>query len=150
MLLRRVATVVAATIALSGISAVALPTFVLPQAVGQSPTTAPTPRLKQSPAPSGWLQELNLTPQQVQQIKAIRNQSKNQLSQQRQAVRQAQQDLEALMAGSAPKDKVRDKYNQLKNLRQQLSDTQFENTLAIREILNTEQRHKFTELMYKK
>lgn len=146
MLLRRVATIVAATVALSGISALAQPNLLLPKVVAQNTTSSPSP----SPRPAGWLQELNLTPQQIQQIKTIRNQSKNQLAQQQQAVRQAQQELEALMASSASKDKVRTKYNQLKTLRQQLCDTQFENTLAIREILNAEQRQKFTTHMYKK
>jgi Spy/CpxP family protein refolding chaperone len=51
---------------------------------------------------------------------------------------------------SSSKEQVHEKYNQLKNLRQQLADAQFENTLAIREVLNPEQRQKYADCMYKK
>ncbi|MGH2415260.1 MAG: Spy/CpxP family protein refolding chaperone, partial [Microcystaceae cyanobacterium] len=91
-----------------------------------------------------------LTAQQMQQIKTIRTQSKDQIDQKRQAFRQAQQELKALMAGTASKEQVRDKYNQLRTLRQEVADVQFDNTLAIREVLNPEQRQKFAEQMHKK
>ncbi len=146
MLLRRVSTVLATIIALGGISALQEPNLLLSQAVAQNPTNSPSPQKK----PSGWLQELNLTPQQLQQIKTIRNQSKDQLAQKRQAVRQAQQELEALMAGTSSKEQVRDKYNELKRLKQELNDAQFETTLATREVLNAQQRQKFTSHMYKR
>ena len=146
MLLRRVSTVVAAMIAMAGISALAQPNLLLLKAVAQNPT----PSASQQRSQSGLLQALNLTPQQLQQIKVIRNQSKDQITQKRQAVRQAQQELEALMAGTASKDQVRDKYNQLKMLKQELADAQFETTLATREVLNPQQRQKFTAHMYKR
>jgi Spy/CpxP family protein refolding chaperone len=145
MLLRRVSTVAATIIVLSGISALAQPNLLLSQVVAQNFTNSPRPQ----PKASGWLQELNLTPQQLQQIRAIRNQSKDQLAQKRQAVLQAQQELEALMAGTASKDQVRDKYNQLKLLRDQYIDAQFEITLATREVLNVQQRQRFTAHIYK-
>lgn len=146
MLLRRVSTVVAAIIAMASISALAQPNLLLLKAVAQNPT----PSASQQRGQSGLLQALNLTPQQLQQIKVIRNQSKDQITQKRQAVRQAQQELEALMAGTASKDQVRDKYNELKMLKQELADAQFETTLATREVLNPQQRQKFTAHMYKR
>ncbi len=146
MLLRRVSTVVAAIIAMAGISALAQPNLLLLKAVAQNPTPSPSQQRSQS----GLLQALNLTPQQLQQIKVIRNQSKDQITQKKQAVRQAQQELEALMAGTASKDQVRDKYNELKMLKQELADAQFETTLATREVLNPQQRQKFTAHMYKR
>ena len=146
MLLRRISTVLATIIALGGISALQEPNLLLSQAVAQNPTNSPNPHQK----PSGWLQDLNLTPQQIQQIKVIRSQSKDQLAQKRQAVLQAQQELEALMAGTASIEQVRDKYNELKMLKQELGDAQFETTLATREVLNPQQRQKFTSHMYKR
>ena len=143
MSLRRVFIVAAVLVAFGGTSAQALP---ISHQVAQNPT----PSFNQQRSSSGWLQDLNLTPQQLQQIKVLRNQSKDQITQKRQAVRQAQQELEALIAGAAPSSQVRNKYNQLKTLKQQLADTQFENTLAIREILNVEQRQKFAAYMYKR
>jgi len=146
MLLRRVATTLATIIALGCISALQEPNLLLSQAVAQNPTNSPSSQKK----PSGWLQDLNLTPQQIQQIKVIRNQSASQLAQKRQAVRQAQQELEALMAGTASMEQVRGKYNELKMLKQELGDAQFETTLATREVLNPQQRQKFTAHMYKR
>lgn len=133
-------------IALSSSIALAKPNLLLPQVVAQNPT----PTKRQQRAQSGSLKDLNLTPQQMQQIKTIRTQSKDQIAQKRQAIRQAQQELKALMAGTASKDQVRDKYNQIRTLKQELADIQFDNKLSIREVLNPEQRQKFAEQMYKK
>ncbi len=146
MLLRRVSTVVAAMIAMAGISALAQPNLLLLKAVAQNSIPSPSQQRGQS----GLLQALNLTPQQLQQIKVIRNQSKDQITQKRQAVHQAQQELEALMAGTASKEQVRSKYNELKMLKQELADAQFETTLATREVLNPQQRQKLTAHMYKR
>jgi periplasmic protein CpxP/Spy len=146
MLLRRVSTIVAAIITFSGASIFAQ-VISSPQVIAQTPTTSPT----QNPSkPAGWLQELNLTPQQIQQIKTIRKQTKDQITQKRLAVRQAQQELYQLMSGSASTQQVRDKYNQLKMLRQELADAEFENTVAIREVLNIQQRQKYASHMYKR
>ncbi len=97
----------------------------------------------------GWLQELGLTREQTQQIKQIRQRSKDKINQNKQAIEKTKQELETLMAGSASSEQVRAKYNQLKAMRQELADIQFENTLSIREVLNPQQRQKFTEHMYK-
>lgn len=146
MLLHRTFMITAMIIAVSGTTALAQLNLVSSQVAAQNPTPSPH---QQHSKPS-WLQDLNLTPQQMQQIKVIRTQSKDQISQKKQAIRQAQQELQTLMAGTASQNQVRDKYNQLKTLKQQLADTQFNNTLAIREVLNPQQRQKFTEQMYKK
>ncbi|MBW4626256.1 MAG: Spy/CpxP family protein refolding chaperone [Brasilonema octagenarum HA4186-MV1] len=147
MFLHRTTFIIAATMIALGTSiALAKPNSMLPQVLAQNP--APTKRPQRGQA--GWLKDLNLTPQQIQQIKTIRTQSKDQTAQKRQAIRQAQQELKALMAATASKDQVRDKYNQLRTLRQELADIQFDNTLAIREVLNPEQRQKFAEQMHNK
>ncbi|BAY11230.1 Spy/CpxP family protein refolding chaperone [Calothrix sp. NIES-2098] len=146
MFLRRLSLIAVTILALGGASAFAQASgSFLPQNLAQTPTNLPPKRRPQS----GWLQELNLTSQQIQQIKTIRSQSQNQIKPKREAVQQAQQELRDLLAGQASKEQVRTKYNQLKVLRQQLADAQFENTLAIREILSPEQRQKFADHLYK-
>ncbi|MDF5706573.1 MAG: Spy/CpxP family protein refolding chaperone [Nostoc sp. S4] len=147
MVLNRVAIGAAMIITLGG-SAIALTKPTLShQVIAQIPTNSPPGHRTRS---GGWIKDLNLTPQQIQQIKQIRTQSKQQMTQKRQAVRQAQQELHDLIAGTASTQQVRDKYNQIKVIKQQLADAQFENTLAIREILNPAQRQKFADRMYKK
>lgn len=146
MFLRRVSLVAMTIIALGGASALAqvggLPS---PQHLAQTPTNV-TPQRR---SPVGWLETLNLTSDQVQKIKTIRNQSQAQIKPKREAVRQAQVELRNLLAGNAPQGQVKDKYKQLEILKQQLANVQFENTLAIREVLNPDQRQKFAEHIYK-
>ena len=95
----------------------------------------------------GWLKELNLSPDQIQKIRQIRSQYQGRLTQQRQAVQQAQQELKELMAGNASTEQVRQKFEQVQRLRQELADTRMESMLAIRKVLNPEQRQKLAELM---
>ena len=144
MYLRRISIVTAIVIILSGASVVAQVSNSHKHLSAQTPTNSPP-----QPRKSGWLQDLNLTPQQLEQIKQIRRQSQDQIKPKQEALRQVQEELHNLLAGKASQQEVRTKYNQLKTLKQQLADAQFENTLAIREILSLEQRQKFAEYMYK-
>ncbi|NJP09972.1 MAG: Spy/CpxP family protein refolding chaperone [Leptolyngbyaceae cyanobacterium RU_5_1] len=131
-------------------SAIAVPGFPLAQALAQ-------PVIKQriaqsqgrpgSSVKSGWLKNLNLSRDQLQKIREIRQQYKDKLAQQQQAIRQAKQELHTLMAGNASADQIRQKFNQVKALRQQLADTRLESMLAIRNLLNPEQRQKLAEYM---
>jgi Spy/CpxP family protein refolding chaperone len=147
MLIRRVSILAVVMVAFGSTIALAKPTLLSRQVIAQTPTSVPRPNPVKS---GGWLKDLNLTSQQLQKIKEIRNQSKQQIVRKSQEIRQRQQELHDLIAGTATKEQVRGKYNQIELIKQQLADTQFENTLAIREILNPEQRQKFAERMYKK
>jgi Spy/CpxP family protein refolding chaperone len=111
------------------------------QTIAQTPTQKP-PRGEQS-----WLKDLNLSPQQLQDIKSVRDRFKTQLTQQRQDLKQAQQKLRQLMAGDASESDIRAQYQTVKDLRQKLADTQFNSTLAMRSILTPEQRQKFANRM---
>lgn len=134
--------IVALIVSLAGASGIGIAksNLIANQVVAQTPT----PRKGQ-----GWLKELGLTREQMQQIKQIRQRSKDKITQNKQAIANTKQELETLMAGQASSEQVRTKYNQLKAMRQELADIQFENTLAIREVLNSQQRQKFSDHMYK-
>jgi Spy/CpxP family protein refolding chaperone len=128
-------------------SAIGLPIsancMTLSQADMQMPRRAPGSRKQ-----GNWLQELNLNREQLQKIQEIRRQYQSRVNQQRQAVKQAQQELKSLMAsGDISSEQIRQKFNQVQTLRQRLSDTQMESMLAIRNILTAEQRQKLTEVM---
>lgn len=98
-------------------------------------------------AKPNMVQELNLTSDQVQRMQAIRSQYQGQIQQRRQALRQAQQELKSLMASTAPRGQVEEKFRQVESLRQQLAQVQFSSMLDTREILNADQRAKFAEVM---
>jgi len=97
----------------------------------------------------GLIWVLNLTPEQVQKMQAIRRQYKDQILQTTQQLRQAKQQLSDAIAGTAPADEVRAKHRQVDMLQQQLGDLRFETTLEVRELLTPEQRIKYVETMQK-
>lgn len=92
--------------------------------------------------------KLNLSADQKQKMQAVRERYKDQVSQRMQAVRQARQELETMMSSStANASQMRDKHRQIMGLRQQLEEVQFESMLAMREVLTTEQRNQFSQMM---
>lgn len=159
---RHLSILAAAVVLLGGAVAIAHPLLRF-QPIAQTPTASPsqTPS-SQTPsgqAPSeqmspddkdGWLKDLNLSADQVQKIRAIRGQYQDKITQGRQAVRKARQELQALMAGDATEAQLRAKYNQVKTLKQQVADVQFESILATRNVLNLEQRRKLANRMLKR
>jgi periplasmic protein CpxP/Spy len=93
------------------------------------------------------VKELNLSPDQIQRLQQLRTNSKGKTKERRQALRIAKQELTQLLQGSANSDQIRQKRQQVQSLQREVADTNFENTLAIREILSSEQRVKLQQLM---
>jgi periplasmic protein CpxP/Spy len=151
---RPLPTIAAALILLGGAVALAKPTLQSsapspeaisssdPQGVAQSPVVPPM----RQPG-MGWLRDLDLSPDQMQKIRAIRGQYQEKLMSQRQAARQAQRELRTLMAGDASIEEIRQKYRTVQTLHQQVADTQFNSLLEMRQVLTPPQRQKFAERM---
>ncbi|HEY9297369.1 MAG TPA: Spy/CpxP family protein refolding chaperone [Phormidium sp.] len=95
----------------------------------------------------GMFEKLNLSADQKQKMQAVRDRYKDQLSQRMQAVRQARQELDTMMSGTVNASEIREKHRQIMGLRQQFEEVQFENTLALRELLTPEQRSQLAQLM---
>ncbi|MEM7757035.1 MAG: Spy/CpxP family protein refolding chaperone [Cyanobacteria bacterium P01_A01_bin.40] len=93
------------------------------------------------------LQQLDLTPEQSQQIEAIQEQSRNDAEGLKQQLQTQRQEIQSLFSSDAPSEQLREKYQSTQDLRNQLGNERFETKLAIREILTTEQRTKAAELM---
>ncbi|MEP0916837.1 Spy/CpxP family protein refolding chaperone [Leptolyngbya sp. DQ-M1] len=98
----------------------------------------------------GLMRELNLSADQMTKIQQIRSRYRDELSNDRNAARQAQQELRALMAGTATDAQIQEKYRQVKDLRAKVADAQFNSMLEIRNVLSIEQRQKFAERMDKR
>ncbi|MER3434769.1 MAG: Spy protein [Leptolyngbya sp. ERB_1_1] len=151
-MLRRVAIIAAsAVLALVGSAAVL-------RAVDfrQAQLTDPIAQAPSSPAPNrpgrgemGLMRELNLSADQMTKIQQIRTRYRDELQNDREAARKAQQELRTLMAGTATDDQIREKYRQVKDLRAKAADAQFNSMLEIRNVLNPEQRQKFADRMEK-
>jgi|GEM_PF-1670818 len=151
MLLNRISTSVVAMFTVGGIVSILqfLPTSTPMQVVAQTPPVN-RPRSNPPGQPGGLFKELNLSPQQIQRIKNIRGQSKEQIVQKIRNLQQTQIQIVNMMAGNASREQIRNMYNQANSIRQQLADAEFDNILAIREVLTPTQRKKFVELMYKR
>jgi periplasmic protein CpxP/Spy len=93
------------------------------------------------------VKELNLSPDQIQRLQQVRKNSQGKTKERRQALRTAKQELTLLLQGNASSDQIRQKRQQVQSLQQQVADSNFENTLAIREILTPEQRVKLQQLL---
>lgn len=94
-----------------------------------------------------FMQELGLSLQEVDQIRAIRKKYRGQITQQRQELKQAQANLENMIASTASTDEIRQKHSQIQSLRQQLEEAQFNSLLEMREVMSPEQRSKYVQLM---
>ncbi|WP_421659284.1 Spy/CpxP family protein refolding chaperone [Leptothermofonsia sp. ETS-13] len=141
---RRIAAIAATVVILGGAIAISRPGALFSNQIAQ------VSRESKERSKGNWLKDLNLTPAQFQKIEAIRSRYKNDFTQQRQAVQQAQKELRAMLAGDTPVDQIRQKYNEVRTLKQRFADTRFNSLLETREVLNFEQRKKFVEHMRQK
>lgn len=91
-------------------------------------------------------QELNLTPDQETQIRTIFEAAKADTADEREELRAARQELQALLAGDASESALRQQHGVIQDLRAELSDRRFEGILDVREVLTPEQRDRFVEL----
>ncbi|MDX1977148.1 MAG: Spy/CpxP family protein refolding chaperone [Pseudanabaenaceae cyanobacterium bins.68] len=95
-------------------------------------------------------QQLNLTPEQTQQIKAIKEQNQEARKAQWQQMRQLGQELRTMLAGDTPRFQITAKFDQVQALRQQIARDRFEQTLKMRDVLTSAQRQKLDELIQAK
>lgn len=94
------------------------------------------------------LQQLNLTPEQTRQIAEIRQRSKGKMQQTRQNLRQARQELNQMIGSQQASDRdIQEKFRQVQNLQQDMSNLRMENLIAIRRVLTPEQRQQYATLM---
>lgn len=142
MFARRIAMVAAAVLTLGGAIALANPSNLFSNPLAQGPVEQKGRRSEE-----GWLENLNLSQEQIQKIQAIRSRYRNDLSKQRQTMQQAQKEMRELLASDASADQVREKYRQVRTLKQQHADNRFNSLLEIREVLTLEQRRQFVKRM---
>jgi periplasmic protein CpxP/Spy len=91
--------------------------------------------------------ELNLSREQIQKLQQLRKNAQGKNKERRQILQAAKQELNQLIQGNTSSDQVRQKRQQVQSLQREIADTNFENTLAIREILTPEQRVKLQQIV---
>jgi periplasmic protein CpxP/Spy len=91
--------------------------------------------------------ELNLSGDQIQKLQYLRKNAQGKTKERRQTLQIAKQELNQLIQGNASTDRVRQKRQQVQSLQREIADANFEQTLAIREILTPEQRVKLQQII---
>ncbi|MEM9567180.1 MAG: Spy/CpxP family protein refolding chaperone [Cyanobacteria bacterium P01_E01_bin.34] len=124
--------------------AVALPFF---PARAQNDVAPEFPPERQEQMRRDALRELDLSDEQLEQIQALREEARADRRERREELRQEQQALAELLGGTASEGEVRSQFEQVQELRQDLANDQFENILAMREILEPGQRSMLVESM---
>ena len=115
----------------------------------------PTPeklaeRINSPDLPSGrMLKQLNLSPEQLQKLKTIRDLNPNRMRELAQQSRQANKELRDLLVSTESSDAIRAKHTQVLSLQQELQKQHFERMLSMREILTPQQRSQLNEIMQK-
>jgi len=100
--------------------------------------------------PSGrMLKQLNLSPEQFQKLKSIRDRAPNRMRELAQQSRQANKELRDLLVSTESSDAIRAKHTQVISLQQELQKQHFERMLSMREILTPQQRLQLNEIMQK-
>lgn len=91
-------------------------------------------------------QELDLTSDQEDRIRAIYEEAKTDTADEREELRAARQQLQELLASNASEAELRQQHGIIQDLREELGDRRFEGILDVREVLTPEQRDRFVEL----
>jgi periplasmic protein CpxP/Spy len=122
----------------------------LPARADLNTTQNNRPATGQLQVPAGGVlnlvQQLNLSRDQIQRLQQLRKNAQGQNKERRQALQVAKQELTQLIQGTGSSDQIRQKRQQVQSLQREIADTNFEQTLAIREILTPEQRVKLQQI----
>ncbi len=93
------------------------------------------------------LENLDLTPEQSQQIKTIQAESQDTAEDLREQMKTEHQSIRSLFSSDATSEEIREQHQQVQATHEQLSNNRLETMLQIRETLTPEQRSQMAELM---
>ncbi len=98
----------------------------------------------------GWermMTELDLSSEQKEQIKDIREKYSNEYPNFREEIKASRQKMQSLLASDASRNQLRRQYQEMRSLRKKMGDRRFEAMLEMREGLTSEQRTKMAQLI---
>ncbi|WP_431619353.1 Spy/CpxP family protein refolding chaperone [Limnospira platensis CENA597] len=90
---------------------------------------------------------LSLTPQQQEQIQAIRDRAATSSERQRQELQASREQMRSLQQSNASPEQLRQQRQRIQELSRALSDQRFDTMLEMREVLTPEQRSQLQERM---
>lgn len=108
---------------------------------------SPRPSERSERGPARLMQQLNLSNAQMQQLATIRQKYQQQMMELKQQLQTNRNQLRQMMTGTESAAAIRDKHQQMSNLRQQMESLRFESMLEMRNVLTPQQRQEFAQLM---
>ncbi|MDG2991384.1 Spy/CpxP family protein refolding chaperone [Candidatus Synechococcus calcipolaris G9] len=97
--------------------------------------------------PGEGLSNLNLTPEQTQQMQAVRQQYQGQMEQTHNQLQTARNQMKELMNSGASESQIQAKFREVQELQNRMANLRFESMMAVRSILTPEQRQQLTTQM---
>ncbi|AFZ34122.1 protein of unknown function Spy-related protein [Stanieria cyanosphaera PCC 7437] len=121
-------------------------TSIVSQSIAQTP---PDDNFRsEKKGPMRLFEQLNLTPEQSEQIETIKQNSQADHETLREELRQAKDQMRSLLASSDTSvEQLRQQQQQVQNLEQQLKNQKFETMLQMREVLTPEQLTQMADLI---
>lgn len=92
-------------------------------------------------------QRLNLTPEQIQKMRSIRQQYKDSIREQQRGVKEARRAMQQNFGSASPSSAVLSEFQAVQQKQQSLNQLRFKSLLAIREVLTPTQRQQLAEQM---
>jgi Spy/CpxP family protein refolding chaperone len=92
-------------------------------------------------------QRLNLTPEQIQKMRSIRQQYKDSIREQQRSVREARRAMQQNFGSASPSSAVLSEFQAVQQKQQSLNQLRFKSLLAIREVLTPTQRQQLAAQM---
>ncbi|WP_299405077.1 Spy/CpxP family protein refolding chaperone [Acaryochloris sp. IP29b_bin.148] len=109
------------------------------------PSVAQAPERPQRRRVRGLFRDLQLSQEQRQAIRAIRQKQGSQTRKKAQLLQQTRQELKTMIAGEATEADVRAQFQTLEQLTQETLKLRFENMMAIRKVLTPKQRQQLAQ-----
>ncbi|WP_017292478.1 Spy/CpxP family protein refolding chaperone [Geminocystis herdmanii] len=97
-----------------------------------------------------FMEKLNLTTEQQQKMQSIRTKYQPQMDSIRQEMRTERETLRQMMTNNNSSDSLRSQHNKIASLNQRMADLRFQSMLEMREVLTSEQRQQWNQMMEEK
>jgi periplasmic protein CpxP/Spy len=109
-----------------------------------------TQRGKRKGERGDFMEKLNLTTEQQQQMQSIRTKYQPQMDSIREEIHSEREKLRQMMTNNSSPDSLRSQHNKISSLNQKMGDLRFQSMLEMREVLTSEQRQQWNRMMEKK
>jgi Spy/CpxP family protein refolding chaperone len=94
-----------------------------------------------------WIEQLNLSREQIEQMQGIRDRYGDRIETESAKLYEATEQLSRLLVGNASPDSIREQYQRVRELKQNIEDLRFEQKLAYRSVLTQQQRDRIARLL---